>query len=69
MDDRILARSRPRDADAEVPDDGLTVRPHELVGAVRARLRDLGDDAPATVYVTTAKGRLLGTVEKAALIS
>ena len=48
--------------------DPLTVRPNELVREVAARLRDLGDNAPDVVHVTTAKGRVLGSVEKAALL-
>lgn len=47
--------------------DPFTVRPNELARDVRDRLRRLGDDAPAEVHVTTAKGRLLGTIESGAL--
>ena len=49
--------------------DPLTVRPNELIRDVRARLRDLGDDAPHEVHVTTARGRLLGTIETASLLT
>ena len=51
----------------DAPGDPFTVRPHELITAVRDRLRSLGDDGPAVVHVTTAEGRLLGTVEAAAV--
>ena len=53
----------------DAPGDPCTVRPNELVRDVRDRLRDLGDDAPDVVHVTTAKGRHLGTIETAALVS
>ena len=51
------------------PGDRYTVRPSELRQDVRRRLRALGEDAPDVVHVTTAKGRLLGTIEAATLLS
>ena len=45
------------------------MRPNEPVRDVVARLRRQKDRAPATLYVTTAKARLLGTVETAALLA
>lgn len=47
--------------------DPCTVRPNELVRDVRARLRAQGDEAPNEVHVTTATGRLLGTIDVAVL--
>ena len=52
-------------ADAARP---FSVRPNELVDDVRDRLRALGAAAPATIHVTTAKARLLGTIETATLL-
>ena len=70
-DERVGSRVAPAAGAGplDAPGDPLTVRPSELVRDVRDRLRDLGDDAPDTVHVTTARGRLLGTIEAAALRS
>ena len=50
------------------PGDPLTVRANELVRDVADRLRHGGEDVSGVVFVTTPKGRLLGSVEKAALL-
>ena len=72
-DDRIGARiTGPGGGERGVldaPGDPWTVRPNELVRDVRERLRARGDDLPDLVHVTTAKGRLLGTIEKASLLA
>ena len=52
----------------DAPGDLWAVRPNELVRDVRRRLREAGDEAPSVVHVTTAKGRLLGTIEAVALL-
>lgn len=69
-DERIgaLAVDPGGDVALDEPGDPMTVRPNELVRDVRAELRRRGDDAPDRVYVTTARGRLLGTVEQAVVL-
>ena len=47
--------------------DPPTVRPGEPIRDVLGRLRDEGDAAPPTLFVTTPNGRLVGTVDTATL--
>lgn len=49
----------------EVP----TVRPSVTAREAVDRLRRQGDDAPPVLYVTTARARLLGTVDTAELLA
>lgn len=58
----------PSDAAAQgVPIEAMTVRPGDPVRDVVRRLKDLGDHAPGRLWVTTARGRLLGVVDTAQL--
>jgi hypothetical protein len=71
--ERIGAFARAPSDDDEAalrgPGDPPTVRPNELARDVVDRLRDARDDRPRTILVTTAKGRLLGTVDTADLLA
>ena len=71
--ERVGALVQPPTADDEAalrePGDPATVRPNELARDVVQRLRQKGDHAPERLYVTTARGRLLGTVAVASLLA
>jgi hypothetical protein len=51
------------------PGDPPTVRPNELARDLVDRLRRQGDQRPERIYVTTAMGRLLGTVDTGGLLA
>ena len=64
-DERIASLATPAADGTAIPPDGFAVRPDERIADVRTKVRGLGDDAPSTVYVTTPRARLLGTVDTA----
>ena len=60
---RIAALAPP--SDVAVPIDAVTVRPSEPIRDVVDRVRH---DPPDTLFVTTARGRLVGTVDPTGLL-
>ena len=70
---RIGALTRPPTADDEAamlaPGDPPTVRPNELARDVADGLRRQGDERPERLSVTTARGRLLCTIDTGALLA